>query len=182
MRFSRTARYLSSLAASVTLLLAPRLRPASAAPEGGFVPLQCNVDANILDSDDCLSSAIGLSSIVDESRSEALTVPCGTCVVVDYDDGSTVTIPGGLNVVGRLHFPPSASVVLRTTKVFVQGKWSMEPPAAGNRVEVSLYGLEEQVIHPHGDCCQEGEYDYDCSACTDPEGLGYRPFAVVGGE
>lgn len=152
-----------------------------AAPAEGFGPLQCNLDASI-DSDECLSNAIHLSSILLEDESSPLTIPCGTCIVVDYTDGSTVTIPGGLNVIGRLHFPSSASLVLRTTAVFVQGMWSMSTPDEGNSVKISLYDLEEKVFYPHDACCQniDGFYGYDCNACTHPENLGYKPFAVVG--
>ena len=156
----------------------------TAAPEGSFGPLQCNIDSSI-DSDICLSDAIALSSIVSEDESAALTIPCGKCVVVDYTDGSTITIPGGLKVIGRLHFPPSANLVLRTTAVFVKGMWSMSIPDDGNSVKISLYGLEEQILYPDDECCSDGDgfYDYDCSACSQPgTNFGYKPFAVIGGK
>ena len=170
---------------SLLFVVATILALSSAAPLNGFAPLQCNIDASI-DSEDCLSNAIDLSSIVSEDETRALVIPCGTCVVVDYTDGSTVNVPGGLNVIGRLHFPPSANVVLRTTAVFVQGMWSMSIPEEGNSVKLSLHYdavPEQKTLYPHGDCCSNVDdfYGYDCNYCTEPENLGYKPFAVVGG-
>jgi hypothetical protein len=173
-----TTRYLLLVAAIL-------LSGCSAAPaEGSFAPLQCNhnVDASI-DSDDCLSNAVGLSTLFSVDESAPLTIPCGRCVIVDYTDGSTITIPGGLNVVGRLHFPSSANVIVRTTAVFVQGSWSMETPDEGKSVKVSLYGSEEQFLYPHSSCCEniDDVYGYDCS-CSVPESIGKKPFVVAGGK
>jgi len=160
-----------------------------AAPDNGFAPLHCNLETSI-DSDDCLANAIGLSSLLSQQATTTtdtatLTIPCGMCVVVDITDGSTVTIPGGLNVVGRLHFPPEANGVLRTTAVFVQGLWSMEQPSDGNTVQVSLYGSGEKNLYPHDDtCCLNTNdfYSYDCSQCSNSEGIGRKPFVVAGGQ
>ena len=156
------------------------LSSSSAMPDmAGFGPLACN--ANI-DSEEC----VAFSSIFSDSNPASLTIPCGKCVVMDYTDGSTITVPGGLNVIGRLYFPPTANVILRTPAVFVQGVWSMDTPAEGNSVKVSLYGSEETTLHPHGSCCaSDGDvndvYGYECS-CMAPEPLGKKPFAVVGGK
>jgi len=143
---------------------------ASAAPAADdpvlYGPLQCNLDASV-DSDECLANAVGLSELLgehdDDDDASPLIVPCGTCVVVDYEDGSTVTVDGGLHVIGRLHFPPEASVVLRTTAVYVQGTWSMATPATGNAVTLSLYGTEEPSFVPFS------------------SSIGTKPFVVAGG-
>ncbi len=156
------------------------LSSSSAMPEmTGFAPLACN--ANI-DSEEC----VAFSSIFSDSNPASLTIPCGKCVVMDYSDGSTITVPGGLNVIGRLQFPPTANVVLRTPAVFVQGVWSMDIPAEGNTVKVSLYGSDETNFYPHSSCCEsDGDindvYGYECS-CAAPEPIGKKPFVVAGGE
>ena len=156
----------------------------SAMPEMmGFAPLHCNMDADI-DSQACLDNAVNFSSIFSAEESGQLTIPCGACVVMDYTDGSTITISGGLNVLGRLHFPPSANVVLRTTAVFVQGSWSMDIPDVGNTVKVSLYGSGEKQLYPHTHSCANADisnvYGYECASV--PEPIGRKPFVVAGGK
>lgn len=180
---------LTSCACFLLLLVAAALLPSSSASpteEGGFAPLQCNIDASI-DSDDCLSNnnSVGFSSLFSENEAAPLTIPCGRCVKMDVTDGSTITIPGGLNVIGRLHFPSSANVTLRTTAVFVQGSWSMETPDEGKSVKVALYGSGEKFLHPHSSCCEnvdiDNVYGYNCT-CSIPEGIGRKPFVVAGGK
>ena len=161
------------------LLLVAAFLISSSSASPGFAPLACN--ANI-ESEEC----VPFSSVFSDSNPASLTIPCGKCVVMDYTDGSTVTVPGGLNVLGRLHFPPTANMVLRTTAVFVQGVWSMDTPADGNTVKVTLYGSEEQNFYPHSSCCESNGdindvYGYDCP-CSVPEGIGKKPFVVAGGK
>lgn len=167
------------------LIAAALFASSSAMPEmAGFAPLHCNIDASI-DSDECLANAVGFSTLFSEDESAPLTIPCGKCVVMDYTDGSTITVSGGLNVIGRLHFPPTASVTLRTTAVYVQGGWSMGIPEEGNTVKVSLYGNEEKTFYPHTSCCENNDidnvYGYDCT-CSMAEPIGKLPFVVAGGK
>ena len=173
------------------LIAASLFFSSSAMPEEDFAPLQCNIDAAI-DSDECLANAVGFSTLFSEGESAPLTIPCGKCVVMDYTDGSTITVSGGLNVIGRLHFPPTANLVLRTTAVYVQGAWSMRIPDEGNTVKVSLYGSGEKTFYPHASCCENNDidnvetdgydvYGYDCK-CSMPEGIGKLPFVVAGGK
>ena len=180
--------YMTSCARFLLLLVAAALLTSSSAmptEEGGFTPLQCNIDTSI-DSDDCLSNnSVGFSTLFSEDEVAPLTIPCGRCVEMDITDGSTVTIPGGLNVIGRLHFPSSANVTLRTTAVFVQGSWSMETPDERKSVTVALYGSGEKFLYPHTSCCEnvdiDNVYGYDCT-CSIPEGIGRKPFVVAGGK
>jgi len=112
------------------------------------------------------------------SSGDTTRVPCGTCYVVDYTDGRNVTFPGGLDVIGRLRFPPGADVTIRATSVVVQGILRVDPPDAGARSGFVLYENEgEHEVHrvvPHGEnakfCGGEG--------CD----VGRMPFVVVGGE
>ena len=133
---------------------------------------------------ECLDNAISFSSIYDSSSIDPLTVPCGTCVLMDYTDGSTLEIPGGLHVLGRLHFDPLSSVIVRTTGVFVQGSWSMEIPNEGNQVKILLHGFEEQTLYPHDLCCTGNVFHINVcdEECEDKKGVGKKPFVVAGGE
>lgn len=152
-----------------------------------YAPLQCNVDAAIDNDEVCLTSAASFKSLVKEyigatasngtTAMGPLVIPCGQCVTVDYDDGSTVTLPGGLDVVGRLHFPPTASITINTTAVFVQGRLDMTEPAPGNSITISLFGVEDQHLYPHGMC--GGQYS---STCTARQNLGSKPIVVAGGK
>ena len=152
-----------------------------------YSPLQYNVDTAIDNDDLCLTSAVSFKSLVEEYIGSTasngttvmapLVIPCGQCVTVDYNDGTTVTLPGGLDVVGRLHFPPTASITINTTAVFVQGRLDMTEPAPGNSVTISLFGVEDQYLYPHGMC--GGEYS---SSCTARQNLGSKPIVVAGGK
>jgi len=92
-----------------------------------YGPLSCNTAASpSITSEECLSSATPLSSLIDSaiaSSSAHVIVPCGSCVTVDYTDSSTVTLPGdgSLHIKGRLHFPYESSVKLNATAIFVEG-------------------------------------------------------------
>lgn len=134
-----------------------------------YAPLQCNADAvPSIESQNCLSSAASLSSLLAAHGSSMmpLTIPCGTCAVVDHTDGSTIDVPGGINVLGRLHFPPASNVVIITTAVFVQGLLSAEEPSPGNKVKISLYGNDDVTFYPHEECCSGMSMDH--------RGLGLR--------
>ena len=146
-----------------------------------YGPLQCNIDASIdIDTNECLSSAVNFSTLLSTLSSTPVTIPCGICVIMDYENGSTVHIPGGLNVLGRLHFPSSANVILKTTFVFVQGIWSMEIPTEGNLVKITLYGIEDQFLYPH-DLCGTISNIFDVP-CKHKKKFGRKPFVVAGGK
>jgi len=140
-----------------------------------FAPLQCN--SNLGSCGDSIEETT-LSSLVDQTKPfEEVVVPCGSCVVADYTDGSIRTLSGGLNVIGSLRFPSNTNVNIRTTHVFVQGLLKMEAPLIGNSYGFTLY--EEDGEHdgfsiiPHAE--NEQFCDYGCN-------LGRMPFAVVGGK
>lgn len=169
-----------------------------------YAPLQCNLDASpSIESADCLSSATTLSSLIamHGSSTMPLTIPCGTCAVVDQTDGSTINVQGGINVLGRLHFPPSSNVVIDTTAVFVQGLLSAEEPSPGNRVKISLYGNDDVTFYPHEQCCSGTSMDHrgligglrskygrklmenGCDMnCAHKKNVSLKPIVVAGGE
>jgi len=145
--------------------------------------LTCNANVSPkINTDECLNGAIPLSFLLESGTttvSSSLDIPCGTCYKVDYTNGETITIEGGLNVLGRLHFPSTANMVLNTTSVVVQGMWSMTTPDVGNTVKISLYGADDVYIYPHDNCCIDGACD---SECDQRDNLASKPFAVVGGQ
>lgn len=142
-----------------------------------YEPLSCNVDIDSCDA----SSAAPLSTLVAAAEatnsSSHVVVPCNSCAYVDYSDGSVVTLPNGIDVAGRLIFPPSANVELRTRAVFVQGALDVAVPDGNNRVTVSLYGEEEVRFYPHEMC--GGTYD---SGCEHGVNVGFKPIVVAGGK
>jgi len=132
-------------------------------------PLTCNNDIDLLD---CTKTP--LSSLVDGAGNDEVKIPCGTCYFVDYDDGSTVEMPEGLTIEGKLYFSQTASVTIRTTHIFVTGKLKIDEPSPGNKVRFLLYGTEDKYIQPIGN--NEGKCgDAGCK-------VGKKPFAVAGGQ
>ena len=146
---------------------------------GPFAESSCNsgVDAAPCSGIDSFLSASG----IDPSTSEVL-IPCGSCVSFDATDGSVYDFPRGLNVVGKLRVPESASFELRTKFVLVQGILRMDPPSDakiprsdGAVVKVVLTGTDAVTFSPdpltdNGAACPAG----GCS-------IGTKPFAVAGG-
>lgn len=168
-------------------LMYDEIDPAEEEQEGGgvfrrrrsllYAPSSCN---DGVETEPCLD----FSSLVEAALSadSAAVVPCGECYAVDYDDSSTVTLPNGLDVLGRLRFPETASVTINTTSVVVQGLWDMEKPAAGNKVKITLYGTEEKTLYHMSKCGGEGHENALDLECTDVENVGKKPFIVAGGK
>ena len=135
-------------------------------------PADCNNDIEL---DDCtdivLSSLINGAALTEE---EEVVIPCGSCVRVDYTDGSTITLLGGLNIQGKLYFPSTSNVRIYTSHVFVMGILEMDPPEHPNTVEFRLFGSEIKLLHP---------IDNNEGACGDIGcQVGKKPFVVAGGE
>mmetsp|Transcript_6627 Transcript_6627/g.12509 ORF Transcript_6627/g.12509 Transcript_6627/m.12509 type:complete len:518 (-) Transcript_6627:1195-2748(-) len=140
----------------------------------------CNID---VESQSCLDNATPLSSLIElaeasGSSSSRVIVPCNTCAYVDITDGSTITLPAGLDIVGRLSFPSTANLILSTQSIFIQGILDMVKPNMGNKVTVSLYGEEEDAyFYPHDAC--DGGYDVACGARAN---VGKKPIVIAGGK
>lgn len=151
-----------------------------------YTSLGCNVNATpSLDSNECLTAASSFADLVGNAMDNEVTIPCGSCYTVDVTDGSTLTVPGGLSVLGRLHFPSTSNLVLNTTSIFVQGMWSMDTPTLGNTVTISIFGNESKTLFPHDLCCDSSvdPFNPTCDPnCADKKGLGIKPFVVAGGQ
>lgn len=154
--------------------------------------LACNANAAVnIESQACLDDALSFSTLVEAAMAQdaptTFVVPCGACYTVDYTDGEVITLPhsGGMNVLGRLHFPPTANVVLNTTGVIIQGMLDIpQPLAPDNQVTITLYGTDNIFYYPH-DTCGEGDgvgNIFDESSCPSRKDVGKKAIAVVGGK
>lgn len=147
-----------------------------------YGPLMCNTGASLaITSDECLANATPLSSLINNAVSSSaanVIVPCGSCVTVDYTNSSTVTLPGdgSLHIKGRLHFPPTASVTLNATAIFVEGHLDIPRINEENEVKFSLYGSEEWYYYPHMMCT------YGDTGCMHKKSVGKKPVVVAGGK
>lgn len=123
----------------------------------------------------CTTSFRDLINRSDES--EVLVIPCGECIAVDYDDHLEITLPNGLSIEGKLQFPSTASITLRTKFVWVAGILEIETPDIGNQIKFSLYGDELHtytVINPDSTLCSSSSEKGGCN-------MGSKVIAVVGG-
>lgn len=147
-----------------------------------YGPLHCNTDAvPSITSDECLTNATPLSSIINDAvtSSSNVIVPCGSCVKVDYTDRSTVTLPGdgSLHIKGRLHFPPTSSVALNSTAIFIEGLLDIPHGIHDdNEVKFSLYGKDGWFYYPH-EKCTHGDLN-----CMHKKDVGKKPVVVAGGK
>mmetsp|Transcript_22780 Transcript_22780/g.35012 ORF Transcript_22780/g.35012 Transcript_22780/m.35012 type:complete len:125 (-) Transcript_22780:549-923(-) len=73
--------------------------------QSNYAPLSCNANT-VVDINAPIDTCTPFSQLVNETLSAdpngRIVVPCGTCSIVDYTDGSTIDLPNGLNIVGRL--------------------------------------------------------------------------------
>ena len=88
-----------------------------------FASLSCNANGFGICQD--FTSVFGIS----RRFTSLVTIPCGTCVVMDQPTSSTVDFLGGLDIQGKLIFPepsdPSYSIVVRAPGIVVQGELEM---------------------------------------------------------
>lgn len=157
----------SSLAAAA--IASSSLFGSATASMVSYNPLSCNIDIHSCD----ISSATPLSTLITTAvndPSSDVVIPCNTCAYVDYTDGEVVTLPNGMDVVGRLIFPPSANVEIQLKALFVQGMLDMVKPHEGNQVVINLYGDEEITFYPHESTGLEGV------------NVGFKPIVVAGGQ
>jgi len=154
--YNRDRDYTRSFGRSMTLSLSP---------------LDCN-DGKM---EDCNSSAVTISSLMAlADDEEEVVIPCGTCLTVDYEDGSTVTFSKGLNIQGKFYFPSTANVEIYTSHVFVMGILEMDPPVDQNIVKFRLFGTETKFLFP----VNNNEGACGISGCN----VGKKPFVVAGGQ
>ncbi len=133
-----------------------------------FQPLTCNDMVDKVQCDTTFSSLIASSA-----ARLPVTIPCGACVIVDQQAGQYLTLEFGLRVEGKLYFPPSASLTIRTTFVLVLGVLKMDVPAPGKYVKISLFGEDDIYFMPTAQ---------NSAACSSPGcKIGKKVIAVAGG-
>lgn len=133
-----------------------------------FHPLSCNSDLAALTSPtDCAVLSAFLNA-TDLSSDAEVVVPCGACVVADYDvlggaGSSVIDLRKGLNIEGLLHFPPppaGRSIRIRTPHVVVQGELRIDSPGevipvngpGGDvPIEFVMVGSTDVLFAPHAD-------------------------------
>ena len=104
---------------------------------------------------------------------------------MDVTDGSTLPVPMGLNIVGKLHIPEDASFTLATKYVLVQGITRMDPPTSdttiprsdGAVVKIVLEGTDDVTFIPDA----ETDNMMACGGMGVSCNIGMKPFAVAGG-
>ena len=146
-----------------------------------FHPLSCNSHLATLSSPTDCAALSAFLNVTDLSSDAEVVVPCGACVVADYDvlagagsgaGSSVIDLRNGLNVEGLLHFaPPPAgqSITVRTPHVVVQGELRIDSPGAvipangpGGEIplEFVLVGSTDVMFTPHTDnamaCMEHG--------------------------
>eukprot|EP00526_Cylindrotheca_closterium_P003088 CAMPEP_0113602820 /NCGR_PEP_ID=MMETSP0017_2-20120614/955_1 /TAXON_ID=2856 /ORGANISM="Cylindrotheca closterium" /LENGTH=1570 /DNA_ID=CAMNT_0000511183 /DNA_START=2723 /DNA_END=7435 /DNA_ORIENTATION=+ /assembly_acc=CAM_ASM_000147 len=133
--------------------------------------LPCNED---LESAPCSSFSSLVSSVA--STTEQLVIPCGECFEVDITDGSVLDRAGGILLEGKLYFPPTSNVTIRTKFIWVVGLLKMDTPNEGNKVTFKMYGDELQVYENaiRNETCG---VDSEGGTCT----MGSKVIAVMGG-
>lgn len=136
-----------------------------------FAPLACNDHLAMAACDPWTSKSFDLTGEV--------VIPCGECVTMDVS--GDLTLPGGLNVIGKLHFPPAALVRIATPHVFVQGELSIDTPDAivpspsNKGVEFHMTGDQHVMFVPHGDNMHNCDMMVGCDVSK-------KPVAVAGGK
>lgn len=141
-------------------------------------PLACNEGVELAPLEECAPFSALLADYLESPDAATgglpLVIQCGTCAAVDVTGGSLLILPHGLRVEGRLHFPPSASLTVRTTFVLVLGLLVVDVPLEGNAVKFSLYGEDEVYFHPHPENSMACDLTTGCN-------VGSKVIAVAGG-
>ena len=134
----------------------------------GFSALPCN---------DNIGACVNWSQQSFEPENEVVVIPCGTCVVMDATyDGTTLSLPNGLDVQGKLVIPDNFKIEIHTPFVLVQGELEMTstaPTTGEENIKFVLTG--DQVI-------QRAPHAHNAEGCDN--GLcnfGVKPVAVAGG-
>jgi len=133
----------------------------------------------------CASWSDFVASQEDASTAE-IKIPCGTCVTLDVtapgNPLTTIRLPHGLNIVGKLHIPEHAKVEIITPFVLVQGILRVDPPATGTtiprgdaaKVTITLTGETDISFKPD-------EETGNGMQCMTPCNVGSKVVAVAGG-
>ena len=143
---------------------------------GGFVPLPCNTP---------MGECVNWSDQGYDPSAGMVTIPCGTCVIMD-DVGPTLNLENGIDVVGKLVFPDGYRITITTPFFYVQGILEMTSTRATSGevdVKIILTSSDDNISHslvPHD---MANIFSNNANMCP-PTGcnVGNRPFVVAGGQ
>ena len=154
-----------------------------------FSPLECNSNLN---QQTCQpwTSVFGSDSDGNNIFNRRVVVPCGECIVMDRGLRNLI-FNDGLDIQGKLIFPPNLEIKVKTTSILVQGElhmfankaidglpsitvaW-MDPPEGASSWSLGSKSFRQSSPHFRRYPC--GQLDWgDCD-------MGERPFVVAGGK
>lgn len=115
--FDRNGSFMMTDISMTDIFEGSRKLSAKSSTIGTFHPLACN---NALANAPCNVNKVSENLPI---NGNPLIVSCGDCYYWDMDD-SDYTLAGGMNIEGKLLFPPNTKVTIRTPYVIVQGEVS----------------------------------------------------------
>ena len=150
--------------------LSPNGIPFGEMATGDFPPLECNENIDDVICEQWSSMDFDLGFMVD--------IPCGTCVTFDLPEGSFVELPSGLNVEGKLVFPPNTKATIETPFIFVQGVLEASSDQIISTENIDglnfvMTGTEDHPFFPHS----QNSVSCDNAFCN----VGKKPVIVAGG-
>jgi hypothetical protein len=160
-------------------------------PAGNFAPLECNADLNQAECQPW-SSLFGADGNTMFNRK--MTVPCGQCVEIDHKVwGRDLVFRNGLDVQGKLVFPPNSHLKVKTTSILVQGELHMYSSKAINGIPAVTVTWIDPVETPPRPISfrppttrQNNHTTYNSYPCGKEDfqecNMGERPFVVAGGK
>ena len=113
-----------------------------------------------------------------------VTIPCGWCVIMDYEDSDTLELPHGLNIEGTLRFNNGYTLNIKTPFIHVQGNlemYALKRVNAEPNIKITLTGTNELITS----FVPADNNKFACSppGATNPSPcfVGRKPFVVAGG-
>ena len=150
-----------------TALFTSKLRRLRDNPFDLFQPLSCNDPLP----DTCTDSFLDLL----KANDDPVVVPCGRCVRMDAT--GSIDLMNGLDIQGKLQFPPNYKITITTPFVFVQGVLEITDTnavvPANEGVKFILTGTNDWYFNPH----EENAMGCPDRSCP----VGKKPFIVAGG-
>mmetsp|Transcript_14645 Transcript_14645/g.20891 ORF Transcript_14645/g.20891 Transcript_14645/m.20891 type:complete len:1853 (+) Transcript_14645:178-5736(+) len=150
--------------------LQPNGLPFGEMAAGDFPPLACNKDLATAECTSFTASNPDLNLIV--------SIPCGVCYTFDFPELGEYEFLGGIDVVGKLVFPPNYKATIRLPVLTVQGELEMSSNEIVTTDNIDglkflFTGGNDEYFYPHTQNMPSCNNKY----CT----LGKKTFAVAGG-
>jgi len=104
-----------------------------------------------------------------------MTIPCGTCISMDFTQNEVIDLPGTLNIEGKLVVPNNAKFTLKTDMIVVQGELEM---TKNNTVKANP---EVSFIMKKG-ATSFTPHSQNAGVCTGSCVVGHRAVVIAGGK